>query len=69
MAQGRADYVFALGGSMIVITVASAGIPLVGYFVRNLRVQGALGLLLLGTQFWQMFNDHPFLGSQLPGVP
>jgi len=64
---GGGDYVTSLGGSMLVITTLSVVIPLAGCITRNLRAQGALGVLLLLAQIWQVFNDHPYLGSHLPG--
>lgn len=39
----------------------------IGISSRDLRVQLGMGLLFLVVQVWQMFNDHPFLGSQLSG--
>ncbi len=67
LSGGGREYVLGLGGSMLVIATLSIALPLAGCVTRNLRAQGALGILLLVAQVWQMFNDHPFLGSQLSG--
>ena len=61
------DYLVGLGGSLLVIITLSIAIPAAGCIASSLRVQGGLGVLLLVAQIWQMFNDHPFLGSQMAG--
>lgn len=61
------NYLLGLGASLLIVTAAAAIVVIVGIISRDLRVQLVMGILFLGVQIWQMFNDHPFLGSQLSG--
>jgi len=61
------SYLVNLGGSYVTITALSLAIPIAGMLTRNMRAHAGLGVLMLAAQLWQMFNDHPVLGNQLPG--